>query len=184
MSKPPFEFDTLALHAGQRPDAETGTRATPIYQSASFVFESAEAAAGLFNLERTGHVYSRLSNPTNAVLEERIAVLDQGVGAVAVASGQVMSAYNFTCYKDRQSLEKFKLVDYKPVYNFNSMQVAKKITFNPYTHDKFRAWTVFGEEEFITVNNKQVNINESSYVDIDDAYLVAIDKDGRMLGLT
>ena len=88
MSKPPFEFDTLALHAGQRPDAETGARATPIYQSSSFVFESAEAAAGLFNLERTGHVYSRLSNPTNAVLEERIAVLDQGVGAVAVASGQ------------------------------------------------------------------------------------------------
>jgi O-acetylhomoserine (thiol)-lyase len=88
MSKPPFEFDTLALHAGQRPDAETGARATPIYQSASFVFESAEAAAGLFNLERTGHVYSRLSNPTNAVLEERIAVLDQGVGAVAVSSGQ------------------------------------------------------------------------------------------------
>ena len=88
MSKPPFEFDTLALHAGQRPDAETGARATPIYQSASFVFESAEAAAGLFNLERTGHVYSRLSIPTNAVLEERIAVLDQGVGAVAVASGQ------------------------------------------------------------------------------------------------
>ena len=88
MSKPPFEFDTLALHAGKRPDAETGARATPIYQSASFVFESAEAAAGLFNLERTGHVYSRLSNPTNAVLEERIAVLDQGVGAVAVASGQ------------------------------------------------------------------------------------------------
>ena len=88
MSKPPFEFDTLALHAGQRPDAETGARATPIYQSASFVFESAEAAAGLFNLERTGHVYSRLSNPTNAVLEERIAVLVQGVGAVAVASGQ------------------------------------------------------------------------------------------------
>ena len=88
MSKPPFEFDTLALHAGQRPDAETGARATPIYQSASFVFESAEAAAGLFNLERTGHVYSRLSNPTNAVLEERIAVLDQGVGAIAVASGQ------------------------------------------------------------------------------------------------
>jgi len=88
MSKPPFEFDTLALHAGQRPDAETGARATPIYQSASFVFESAEAAVGLFNLERTGHVYSRLSNPTNAVLEERIAVLDQGVGAIAVASGQ------------------------------------------------------------------------------------------------
>lgn len=88
MAKAPFEFDTLALHAGQRPDAETGARATPIYQSASFVFEDAESAVGLFNIERTGHVYSRLSNPTNAVLEERIAVLDQGVGALAVASGQ------------------------------------------------------------------------------------------------
>jgi len=100
MSKPPFEFDTLALHAGQRPDAETGARATPIYQSASFVFESAEAAAGLFNLERTGHVYSRLSNPTNAVLEERIAVLDQGVGAVAVASGQAAMHLAFVDPRD------------------------------------------------------------------------------------
>ena len=88
MSDDPFGFDTRQLHAGQRPDSATGARATPIYQSASFVFESAEDAVGLFNIERAGHVYSRLSNPTNAVLEERIAVLDQGVGAIAVASGQ------------------------------------------------------------------------------------------------
>ena len=81
-------FDTLALHAGQTPDPATGARATPIYQTASFVFPDTEAAAGLFNLERTGHVYSRLSNPTNAVLEERVAALDHGVGAVATASGQ------------------------------------------------------------------------------------------------
>ena len=81
-------FDTLSLHAGQTPDPTTGARATPIYQSASFVFPDADFAAGLFNIERAGHVYSRLSNLTNAVLEERIAALDGGVGAIATASGQ------------------------------------------------------------------------------------------------
>lgn len=81
-------FDTLTLHAGGAPDPATGARATPIYQSASFVFPDSDFAAGLFNIERAGHVYSRLSNPTNAVLEERIAALDGGVGAIATASGQ------------------------------------------------------------------------------------------------
>ncbi len=81
-------FDTLALHAGAAPDPATGARATPIHLSTSFVFESSEHAASLFNLERSGHVYSRISNPTNAVLEERIAALDGGVGALATASGQ------------------------------------------------------------------------------------------------
>ncbi len=81
-------FDTLALHAGQRPDPTTGARATPIYQSAAFVFPDSDFAAGLFNIERAGHVYSRLSNPTNAVLEERVAALEGGVGAIATASGQ------------------------------------------------------------------------------------------------
>lgn len=84
----PTGFDTLTLHAGQSPDPTTGARATPIYQSASFVFPDTEAAAGLFNIERAGHVYSRLSNPTNAVLEERMAALDLGVGALVTASGQ------------------------------------------------------------------------------------------------
>ena len=84
----PTGFDTLALHAGAQPDPATGARATPIYQSAAFVFPDADFAAGLFNIERTGHVYSRLSNPTNAVLEERIAALEGGVGAIATASGQ------------------------------------------------------------------------------------------------
>lgn len=89
MAKPPtLNFDTLSLHAGQQPDPTTGARATPIYQSASYVFKDSDYAAGLFNLERAGHVYSRLSNPTNAVLEERIAALDNGVGAIATASGQ------------------------------------------------------------------------------------------------
>ena len=81
-------FDTLTLHAGAQPDPATGARATPIYQSASFVFRDSDQAAALFNIERTGHVYSRLSNPTNAVLEERIAALEGGIGAIATASGQ------------------------------------------------------------------------------------------------
>ena len=81
-------FDTMTLHAGQSPDPTTGARATPIYQSAAFVFPDSDVAAGLFNIERAGHVYSRLSNPTNAVLEERMAALDHGVGAVVTASGQ------------------------------------------------------------------------------------------------
>ena len=81
-------FDTLALHAGAQPDPATGARATPIHLTTSFVFESSDHAASLFNLERPGHVYSRISNPTNAVLEQRVSALEGGVGAVAVASGQ------------------------------------------------------------------------------------------------
>ena len=80
--------DTLSLHAGQRPDPVFGARAVPIYQTTSFVFEDTEHAASLFNLERAGHLYSRISNPTVAVLEERISALEGGVGAVCTASGQ------------------------------------------------------------------------------------------------
>jgi O-acetylhomoserine (thiol)-lyase len=80
-------FDTLAVHAGAAPDPSTGARAVPIHMSTSFVFENSDHAAALFNLERAGHVYSRLSNPTNAVLEQRIAALDGGIGAIATASG-------------------------------------------------------------------------------------------------
>jgi O-acetylhomoserine (thiol)-lyase len=81
-------FDTLALHAGQSPDATFGSRAVPIYQTTSYVFRNSEHAASLFNMERAGHVYSRISNPTVAVLEERIAALEGGAGAIAVSSGQ------------------------------------------------------------------------------------------------
>ena len=81
-------FDTLALHAGASPDPTTGARAVPIHLTTSFVFESSEHAQSLFNLERAGHVYSRISNPTNAVLEQRVAALEGGIGAIAVASGQ------------------------------------------------------------------------------------------------
>ncbi len=84
----PLNFDTLSLHAGQQPDPVTGARATPIYMTTSFVFRDTDHAASLFNMERAGHVYSRISNPTNAVFEERIAALEGGVGAIATASGQ------------------------------------------------------------------------------------------------
>jgi O-acetylhomoserine (thiol)-lyase len=82
-----FDFDTLTLHAGQQPDPVTGARAVPIYQTTSYVFRDVYHAASLFNLERAGHIYSRISNPTVAVLEERVAALEGGVGAVATASG-------------------------------------------------------------------------------------------------
>ena len=81
-------FDTLSLHAGQQPDPLYGARATPIYQTTSFVFKDTDHAAALFNMERAGHVYSRISNPTCSVLEERIAALEGGIGAIATASGQ------------------------------------------------------------------------------------------------
>jgi O-acetylhomoserine (thiol)-lyase len=88
MADPKFlKFDTLALHGGQQVDPATGARAVPIYQTTSYVFEDSDHAAALFNLERAGHIYSRISNPTVAVLEERVAGLELGVGAVATASG-------------------------------------------------------------------------------------------------
>ena len=85
--KPPA-FETLSLHAGQQPDPATGARAVPIYQTTSYVFDDTEHAAALFNLERAGHIYTRISNPTTAVLEERLAALEGGVGAICTASGQ------------------------------------------------------------------------------------------------
>src|SRR6201992_1475441 len=83
----PPGFDTLSLHAGQHPDPVTGARAVPIYQTTSYVFQDSDHAAALFNLERAGHIYTRISNPTTAVLEERLAALEKGVGAIATASG-------------------------------------------------------------------------------------------------
>ena len=87
MADHPFDFDTLCLHAGQIPDAATGARALPIYQTTSFVFDSADHAASLFNLQTFGNVYSRISNPTVAALEERVAALEGGRAALATATG-------------------------------------------------------------------------------------------------
>src|SRR5262249_6661197 len=83
-----FGFNTRALHAGQQPDPTTGSRAVPIYQTTSYVFEDTEHAAALFNLQRFGNIYTRIMNPTTAVFEERMAALERGVGALALGSGQ------------------------------------------------------------------------------------------------
>ena len=83
-----FKLETLGLHAGQEPDSEHGSRAQPIHFTTSYVFPNTDTAASLFNMELGGHVYSRISNPTNSVLEERISAMEGGVGGIAVASGQ------------------------------------------------------------------------------------------------
>jgi O-acetylhomoserine (thiol)-lyase len=93
MSDHKFQFDTLALHAGQTPDSQTLSRAVPIYQTSSYVFKSSEHAANLFGLKEFGNIYTRLMNPTTDVLEQRLANLDGGVGALAVASGQAATTY-------------------------------------------------------------------------------------------
>ncbi|MCA3214472.1 MAG: O-acetylhomoserine aminocarboxypropyltransferase/cysteine synthase, partial [Burkholderiales bacterium] len=87
MSDRKFGIETLCLHAGTQPDPVTGSRAAPIYQTTSFVFDSADHAASLFNLQTFGNVYSRISNPTVAMLEERVAALENGRAALATASG-------------------------------------------------------------------------------------------------
>lgn len=93
MSENQFKFDTLALHAGHSPDEASLSRAVPIYQTASYVFKSSEHAANLFGLKEFGNIYTRLMNPTTDVLEKRLAALDGGVGALAVASGQAATTY-------------------------------------------------------------------------------------------
>ncbi|WP_299140163.1 O-acetylhomoserine aminocarboxypropyltransferase/cysteine synthase family protein [uncultured Tateyamaria sp.] len=93
---PKYGFDTLQIHAGARPDPATGARQTPIYQSTAYVFRDAEHAAALFNLQEVGYIYSRLTNPTVAVLQERIATLEGGVGGVCCSSGhaaQIMALF-------------------------------------------------------------------------------------------
>ncbi|TMD54313.1 MAG: O-acetylhomoserine aminocarboxypropyltransferase/cysteine synthase [Chloroflexi bacterium] len=100
-----FGFDTLAVHAGQRPDPVTGARAVPIYQTGAYVFEDADHAANLFALQRFGNIYSRIMNPTVAVFEERMAALENGIGALATASGQ--AAQFITLFTLMQSGDEF-----------------------------------------------------------------------------
>lgn len=88
-----LKFDTLQVHAGQKPDPATGSRAVPIYQTTSFAFENTDHAADLFALEESGYIYTRISNPTNDVFEQRMAALEGGVGALAVASGSAAVTY-------------------------------------------------------------------------------------------
>src|ERR671910_183993 len=88
-------FETLAVHAGAKPDPATGARVTPIYQTTAFVFEDSDHAASLFGLKAFGNIYSRITNPTNAVLEERVAALEGGTAALAVASGHAAQVLVF-----------------------------------------------------------------------------------------
>src|SRR4249919_3537969 len=88
-------FNTLAVHAGAKPDPATGARATPIYQTTSFVFDDVDHAASLFGLKAFGNIYTRITNPTQAVLEERIAALEGGTAGLAVASGHAAQAIIF-----------------------------------------------------------------------------------------
>ena len=91
-----YGFDTLQIHAGARPDPATGARQVPIYQSTAYVFRDADHAAALFNLQEVGYIYSRLTNPTVAALQERLATLEGGVGAVCCSSGhaaQIMALF-------------------------------------------------------------------------------------------
>jgi O-acetylhomoserine (thiol)-lyase len=100
-----FGFDTLAVHAGQRPDPVTGARAVPIYQTSAYVFEDTDHAANLFALQRFGNIYSRIMNPTVAVFEERIAALENGIGAIATSSGQ--AAQHLTIFTLMQAGDEF-----------------------------------------------------------------------------
>src|SRR6186713_1283371 len=90
-------FATLAIHAGAQPDPATGARATPIYQTTSYVFDDVDHAASLFNLETFGNIYTRITNPTQAVLEERVAALEGGTAGLAVASGHAAQVLIFHC---------------------------------------------------------------------------------------
>ncbi|HEY0420531.1 MAG TPA: O-acetylhomoserine aminocarboxypropyltransferase [Acetobacteraceae bacterium] len=95
MTQPPYGFATLSVHAGAAPDPATGARATPIYQTTSFVFDDVDHAASLFGLQAPGHLYSRIGNPTNSVLEARVAALEGGSAALAVASGHAAQVLVF-----------------------------------------------------------------------------------------
>ena len=90
-------FATLAIHAGAQPDPTTGARATPIYQTTSYVFESVDHAASLFGLSTFGNIYTRIGNPTTAVLEERVAALEGGTAGLATASGHAAQMMTFHC---------------------------------------------------------------------------------------
>jgi O-acetylhomoserine (thiol)-lyase len=97
---PPFGFETLAIHAGASPDPTTGARSTPIYQTAAYVFEDVDQAASLFNLQSYGYVYSRLANPTVSVLEERLASLEGGRGAICTATGHAAQMLAFFAFME------------------------------------------------------------------------------------
>ena len=107
-------FNTLAVHAGAKPDPATGARATPIYQTTSYVFDDADHAASLFGLKAFGNIYTRIMNPTQAVLEERLAALEGGTAALAAASGHGAQVLVLppSVGGEKEITDYFKLFDY------------------------------------------------------------------------
>jgi len=103
MSEHKFHFDTLALHAGTAPDPVTGSRAVPIHQTTSYQFKNTEHAANLFGLKEFGNIYTRLMNPTNDVVEQRLAALEGGVGGLVVSSGQAAETFAIQFGESRRS---------------------------------------------------------------------------------
>ena len=129
MSTENYRPETLALHAGQQPDATTGSRAVPIYQTTSYQFKNSEHAANLFALKEFGNIYTRLMNPTTDVLEKRIAALDGGIGALAVASGS--SAISLSILNIAQAGDEIVSADnlYGGTYNLFHYTLYGRIAF-------------------------------------------------------
>ena len=164
MSDRKFAIETLCLHAGQIPDAATGSRAVPIYQTSSYVFDSADHAASLFNLQTFGNVYTRISNPTTAVFEERIAALEGGRAAVALASGQAAetTAVLALCKQGDEIVSASTLYGGTyALFEVNLRALGINTTFvNPEHPENFRK-AITKKTKFLyaeTIGNPQINV--------------------------
>ena len=173
-------FNTLAIHAGAAPDAATGARATPIYQTTSFVFDDVDHAASLFGLQAFGNIYTRITNPTNAVLEERIAALEGGTAALAVASGH--AAEFLTMHALMQPGDEFVAAD--RLYGGS---------INQFNHSyKNFGWNVVWAqtddpssfERAITERERNRQTLETTFVSIDKAEIVAVEVRNRVAQVT
>lgn len=142
-SQKAYKFDTLAMHAGQEPDPVTGSRAVPIYQTTSYVFQDTEHAAKLFALQQPGNIYTRLMNPTTDVFEQRVAALEGGVGALALASGQAAATFSILNIAGAGDEIVSASTLYGGTYNLFNITLAKlgiKVHFvDPSSPDTFKA---------------------------------------------
>ncbi len=159
-----FEIETLCLHAGQLPDAATGARAVPIYQTTSYVFDSADHAASLFNLQTFGNVYTRISNPTTAVFEERVAALEGGRAGLALATGQAAetTAVLTLCSQGDEIVSASTLYGGTyALFEVNLRKLGINTTFvNPDDPENFRK-AITKKTKFLyaeTIGNPQINV--------------------------
>lgn len=174
MSKRELKFDTLQIHAGQQPDPTTGSRAVPIYQTTSYVFNDSDHAANLFALKESGNIYTRMMNPTTDVFEKRIAALEGGVGALAVASGSAAITYailNITSYGDEIVSSNTLYGGTYNLFNYTlSKWGIKTIFVNPDDPDNFKkAITEKTKLIYIeTIGNPKINL-----IDIEEVAKIA-----------